>query len=80
MKCVKEIRDQNESEIHSVMSDSLQPIDYTVHEILQARTLEIQNTDSPGESSQPRDQTQVSCTACGLFTSWATKEALVIKR
>ena len=27
-------------------------------------------------SSQPRDQTQVSCIAGGFFTSWATKEAL----
>ena len=25
-------------------------------------------------SSQPRDQTQVSCIAGGFFTSWATKE------
>ena len=27
-------------------------------------------------SSQPRDQTQVSCIAGRLFTSWATREAL----
>ena len=26
-------------------------------------------------SSQPRDQTGVSCIAGGLFTSWATREA-----
>ena len=26
-------------------------------------------------SSQPRDQTQVSCIAGGFFTSWATREA-----
>ena len=26
-------------------------------------------------SSQPRDQTQVSCTAVRFFTSWATREA-----
>ena len=30
----------SESEIRSVMSDSLQPMDYTIHGILQARTLE----------------------------------------
>ena len=30
---------------------------------------------SPGESSQPRDQTQVSHIADGVFTSWATREA-----
>ena len=29
----------------------------------------------PGESSQPRDQTQVSCIAGGFFTIWATREA-----
>ena len=28
-------------------------------------------------SSQPRDGTQVSCTAGGFFTIWATREALV---
>ena len=27
-------------------------------------------------SSQPRDQTQVSCIAGGFFTSWATREAI----
>ena len=37
---LKKIRDQSKSEIHSVMSDSLQPMDYTVHGILQARLLE----------------------------------------
>ena len=31
---------------------------------------------SPGESSQPRDQTQVSHTTGRFFTSWATREAL----
>ena len=30
---------------------------------------------SPGESSQPRDQTQVSCITGGFFTLWATREA-----
>ena len=29
---------------------------------------------SPGESSQPRDWTQVSCTAGRFFTSWATRD------
>jgi len=35
---------------------------------------------SPGESSQPRDQTLVSCTAGRLFTTWATREATLIIR
>ena len=30
---------------------------------------------SPGESSQPRDRTQVSCVAGRCFTLWATREA-----
>ena len=30
----------------------------------------------PGESSQPRDQSQVSCIAGRFFTIWATREAL----
>ena len=88
------------------------PMDYTVHEILQARILEwvaipfsrvmglnpcllhcrwilyqLSHKESPGilewvaypfssRSSWPRNQTRVSCTAGGFFTSWATKEAL----
>ena len=43
------------------------PMDYTVHGILQARILEP--FPSPGDLSQTRDQTQVSCTAGGFFTS-----------
>ena len=31
---------ESESESHSVMSDSLKPLDYTVHGILQTRILE----------------------------------------
>ena len=34
------LNDKSESESRSVVSDSLRPIDYTVHEILQARILE----------------------------------------
>ena len=53
------------------------PMDYTVQGILQARILEWVAFPFSRGSSQPRDQTQVSCTAGGLFTSWATREALV---
>ena len=58
------------------MSDSFcNPMDYTVHGILQARILEwVADTFSRG-SSQPRDWTQVSCIAGRFFTSWATREA-----
>ena len=50
-------------------------MDYTVHEILQARILEWVAYPFSRGSSQPRDQTQVSCIAGGFFTSWATREA-----
>ena len=48
------------------------PMDYTVHEILQARMLEWVPFPFSRESSQPRDRTQVSCITAEFFTSWAT--------
>ena len=47
-----------------------------VHGILQARILEWIALPFSRWSSQPRDQTQLSCIAGRLFTIWATKEAL----
>ena len=52
-----------------------EPMAYTVHGILQARTLEWVAVPFSRGSSQPRDRTQVSCIAGGFFTSWATREA-----
>ena len=49
------------------------PMDYTVHEILQARILEWVSFPFSRGSSQPRDWTQVSCIAGRFFTSWATR-------
>ena len=43
------------------------PMDYTVHGILQARILEWVAMPSSRGSSQPRDQTQVSCIAGRFF-------------
>ena len=51
-------------------------MDYIVHGVFQARILEWVAVPFSRGSSQPRDQTQVSCTAGGFFTSWATREAL----
>ena len=48
------------------------PMDYTAHEILQARILEWVAFPFSGGSSQPRDWTQVSHIAGRFFTSWAT--------
>ena len=52
------------------------PMDYTVHEILQARILEWVVFLLSRGSSQPRDRTQVSHIAGGFFTSWATDKCI----
>ena len=51
------------------------PVDYTVHGILQARILEWVVLPFSRGSYQPRDQTQVSRIAGRFFTSYATREA-----
>ena len=51
-------------------------MDFIVHGILQARTLEGAAFLFSMGSFQPRDQTQVSCIAGEFFTSWATRHAL----
>jgi len=56
------------------MSDSLWSHGYTVHEILQARTLESVAFPFSKGSSQSVYQTQVSRIAGSFFTSWATTE------
>ena len=49
------------------------PMDYTVHRILQARIVEWVAFPYSRESSQPKDRMQVSCIAGRFFTSWATR-------
>ena len=51
------------------------PMDYTVHEILQARILEWVAIPFSRGSSQPMNQTQVSHIAGIFFTVWASREA-----
>ena len=51
------------------------PMDDTVHEILQARMLGWVAFPFSRGSSQPMDWTQVSCIAGGFFTNWAIREA-----
>ena len=62
-----------------VMSNSAMlltvPPGSSVHGLLQARIVEWVAFPFSRGSSQPRDQTQVSCIAGGFFTSWATREA-----
>ena len=48
----------------------------SVHGILQVRVLEWVVISFSRGSSQPRDQTWVSCIAGRCFTLWATREAL----
>ena len=50
-------------------------MDYTVHEILQARILEWAAFPFSRGSFQSRDRTQVSSITGGFFNSWATREA-----
>ena len=52
------------------------PMNCTVHGILQARILEWVAYPFSRGSSQPRDWTQVSHVAGRFFTSWAAREAL----
>ena len=57
----------SESECRSAVSNSLQPMDYTVPGILQARILEWVAFPFSRGSFQPRDRTQVSHIAGGFF-------------
>ena len=50
-----------------------------VHGILQARILEWVAFPFSRGSFQPRDQTQVSCIAGRIFSSWATREAPILQ-
>ena len=74
------LQNENESESHSVMSDSLRPTmdcsppGSSVHGILQARILEWVAISSSRGSSQLRDGTQVSHTAGRFFVFWATRD------
>ena len=61
------------------------PMDYSLpasslRGILQARIMEWLAIPSCRRSSQPRDQTQISCVFCiagGFFSQWATWETLI---
>ena len=51
------------------------PMDYTVHGVLQARILEWVAFPVSRGSSQSRDLTQISHIASGFFTNWAIRES-----
>ena len=52
-------------------------MDDSIHRILKGRILEWVAISFSRGSSQPRDQTWVSCIVGGLFTIWTTMEALL---
>ena len=64
-----ELTEKTEGESHSVVPESLSHMDYTVHGILQVRILEWVALPFSRGSSQPQDQTQVSCIAGGSLPS-----------
>ena len=66
------VRSMNQGKLEVVKQEMARvnvDMDYTVHGILQARILEWVAFPCSRGSSQPKDQTQVSCTAGGFFTS-----------
>ena len=71
LQCMQ-VKSESESQSCPTLWD---PIDYTVHGILQARILEWVAFPFSRGSSQPRDRTQVSHIAGGFFTNWAIREA-----
>ena len=62
---------QRTEKSHPTLCD---PMDYMVHEILQARILEWVTFPFFRGSSQPRDRTQVTHIVGRFFTSWTTRE------
>ena len=73
------IRWKFESESRSVVSDSLWPHGLCNPWILQARILEWVAVPFSRGSSQPRNQTRVSCIADRFFTNWAIREAPIVR-
>ena len=73
------------SESHSVVSNSCNPMDWSlqgssVHGILQARILEWVAISFSRGSSRSRNRTHVSCIAGRFFTDWARREACIRRR
>ena len=69
---------------HWVVSDCCDPMDCSlpgssVHGILQERILKWVVISFSRGSSQPKNQTWVSCIAGRFFTDWATREAQLLK-
>ena len=65
----------SEMKVSQLSSTLCDPMNYTVHGILQARILEWVAIPFSMGFSQPRDLTLVSRIAGGFFNSWDTREA-----
>ena len=68
---------ESESEVSLSCLTLCDPMDSTVHGILQAKILEWVAFPFSRASSQPRNRTRVSCIAGWFFTSWATTDYLL---
>ena len=73
-------KDKVKVKIHSVVSDSLHPMDcslpgFSIHGIFHARVPEWVAVSFSRGSSQPRNRSWVSCIAGRFFTNWGTREA-----
>ena len=68
-------KSQSEVQVAQSCLTLCDPMDYTVHGILQAGILEWVTFPFFRGSSQPRNWTQVFHTVGRFFTSWATREA-----
>ena len=76
---------RSESEVAQSCPTLCDPIDYSlprssIHGIFQARILEWVAISFSRGSSQPKDQTRVSCIVGRHFAIWATREGLIWKR
>ena len=67
-------QDSSEVKVAQLCLTLCNPMDYTIHGILQARILKWVAFPFSRGSSQPRDRTQVTHVAGGFFTSWATRD------
>ena len=75
MNFIKEVKVKSLSHVRLCDPVDCSPPGSSVHGISQARIQEWVAISFSRGSSWPRDPTHVSCTASGLFTVWATREA-----
>ena len=69
MKITFELRHKSEVKVAQSCPTLCDPVDNTVHEILQARILEWVAIPFSRGFSQPRDRTEISCISGKFFIS-----------